>query len=570
MTAFAAAPAAIPSLSSLSERLEVARSQIEARFFDAGGRLASSLELVGGLIKSLEHIGAALNAETVAETRQALLSTADGLTALPDGQRDRIGRMTRLRDASQALAGHIDAMRQTLRYLRAFAMNVKITAGGIEAAGDEFNGFADQMCGQLDVGGRELDQLAAQLTALELHLAEALARENALSDTYRAVIPAVPDRLKFDAHEISAHHTRIAQVTASVAALARAIQIKVARALTAMQIGDITRQRIEHVQLGLAVTSRYLTNSSVDSADAPRFRRKLVRLLADQMVDTASAFELEAAKVTESLSGMAQDTAQILAFDALTDGSGSDDLRSLEASLGEARLLIDNVDQAMTGARRISDEAAQAVTTLTLRVGAIQGVKRDIQQMAINSSLRCGRLGEVGRPLNVIALELSSHAVQLETSADQTLGSLDRLKNVADDLSGQPNTAIGAAQLDAVGGRLRQAAEVIERDLGSVGKNGQATARSLTIATEQLALQDDLGEVLHSAAVALFEEAGPPDEQFSDLAEPIQAAMDEIARSYTMARERTLHAQHAPPSDAAAPAPTPVAANDEEFADILF
>ena len=36
------------------------------------------------------------------------------------------------------------------------------------------------------------------------------------------------------------------------------------------------------------------------------------------------------------------------------------------------------------------------------RVGAIQGVKRDIQQMAINSSLRSNRLGDIGLSENQI------------------------------------------------------------------------------------------------------------------------------------------------------------------------
>lgn len=562
------------SLSTISDQLESARAQIEARFSDAGGRLASSLDMVGRLIDSLDHLGSALNADTVSGTTEDLLSTAAGLTALPQAQRGRIERMQHLRQAGAALASHIDEMRQTLRYLRAFAMNVKITAGAIISASDEFGGFAEQMCSQLDVGGRELDELAGQLSLLDRQLVEALAFEQTLGGKYQTVIPAVPEKLAIDAQAIGVHHARIAHVTASVAAIARDIQMKVARALTALQIGDITRQRIEHVQLGLAVTSRRLTDATLSAETGARVRRQLTRLLAEQMADTATAFEAEAAKVTQSLAGMAQDTAQILAFEGLSDARGSGGLRALESSLGQARILVGDVGAAMDNAHRISDETATAVETLTRRVDAIHSVKRDIQQMAINSSLRCNRLGEIGRPLNVIALELSSHAVQLEESANQTLGSLAQLAEIAGDMTGQTEAVIDATRLESVSDRLRQAADVIEHDLAALGVKGAETARSLALSTDQLGLKDDLGETLHAAAIALIEEAGPAVEDLTDIAGIVGDAMDEISRCYTMARERTIHAAHAvacdrPDAENVVPI-KPMSAKDEEFDDILF
>lgn len=562
------------SLAAISDQLESARSQIEVRFSDAGGRLASSLEMVGRLIDSLDHIGSALNADAVSGTTNDLLATAEGLTALPQAQFGRIERMKHLRQAGAALASHIDEMRQTLRYLRAFAMNVKITAGTIVTASDEFGGFAEQMCSQLDVGERELDELAGQLSLLDRQLAQALAFEQTLGSQYDAVIPAVPDKLAIDARAIGVHHALIADVTASVAAIARDIQMKVARALTALQIGDITRQRIEHVQFGLTVTSRRLTDAALSAEAGTRVRRRLTRLLADQMADTATAFEAEAAKVTQSLAGMAQDTAQILAFEGLSDARGSGGLRVLESSLGQARILVGDVGAAMDNAHRISDETATAVETLARRVDAIHSVKRDIQQMAINSSLRCNRLGAIGKPLNVIALELSSHAVQLEESANQTLGSLAQLAEIAGDMTGQTEATIDATRLEGVSDRLRQAADVIEHDLADLGVKGAETARSLALATDQLGLKEDLGETLHAAAVALTEEAGPAEENLADIAEIVGDAMDEISRCYTMARERTIHAAHAvacdrPDAENVVPIKS-MPAKDEEFDDILF
>jgi len=559
-----------PALSAISERLETARALIESRFSDAGERLAGSLEMVSSLIESLDRLGAALNAESAGRTTADLLSTAEGLSALPAAQQARIDRLSRLREAGADLAAHIDAMRQTLRYLRAFALNVKITAGATISASDEFSGFAERMCDQLDLGGTQLDQLAEQLRGLGGRLVEALGFEAALRVRYKQVIPAVPDRLAVDAEAIGGHHARIAEVAASVGVIARDIQAKVARALTALQIGDITRQRIEHVQLGLAVVGRTLAESDLAPEARARAQRRIAHLLAEQMADTAQTFETEAGRVTQSLAGMAQDTAQILAFRGLTEARGSGGLRDLELNLSQARDLVVEVGAAMTNARRISGDTGRAVDALARRVDAIHGVKRDIQQMAINSSLRCNRLGDIGKPLNVIALELSSHAGELEAAAEQTLDSLHALARLAVDMDADENgDTLDGARLNGVRDRLKRAADVVDRDLDALNARGTETARSLELATHQLGLKQDLGDALHTAAVVLAEEAGPVVEDLNDIAGVLGAVLDEIARSYTMARERTIHAAHAlPGAETTEIEAAPTAA--DELDDILF
>lgn len=563
------------------DQLETARALIESRFSDAGGRLAGSLEMVGRLIESLDRLEVTLDAKSVSDTTQDLLSTAEGLNALPEAQRDRIAYFANIKVAGAQLQANIESMRTTLRYLRAFALNVKITAGSTIRASDEFAGFAERMCSQLDLGVGQLDELADQLTDLSTRLQQALEFEQTLSGKYAALIPAVPDRLAVDARAIQEQHTQIADVARSIAAIARDIQTKVSKALMALQIGDITRQRIEHVQLGLRVASRLAAQSDLAEEARDRAERRLLHMLAAQMSDIAADFEAEAVKVTQSLNGMAADTAQILAVNALGGRGGKGGLRELEESLGHAGLLVGDVTAAMANAHRISNETVSAVEALSRRVGAIQGVKRDIQQMAINSSLRSNRLGDIGKPLSVIAIELSSHAGQLEEEADLTLSSLNALAGVANDrpAGGDQDGRVDAGRLNGVRSRLRQAADVVEHDLSGLSDQGAATARSLTVAAEQLGLKADMGDALHAAAAALVEAAGPEVDDLSQIEAALDEAMNEIGRCYTMARERLIHAEYAVPKDAApegeeAQAETAAVeaapAEADEFADLLF
>ena len=564
----------------VTDQLEAARARVESRFSDAGERLAGSLEMIGSLIEALDRLGLTLNVDSVSRTSNDLLSTASSLNVLPQSQKRRVAHLDQLKTASALLDTDIDTMRTTLRYLRAFALNVKITAGSTIRGADEFAGFADRMCQQLDFGVSKLDELADELTRLGGQLDGALTFEQGLGGKYKQLIPAVPDKLAVDAETLRVHHARIAEVTASVAAVARDIQMKVGKALMALQIGDITRQRIEHVQLGIKVSARTVAEADLSPEARDRAERRLLHMVADQMADIATDFEAEAAKVTQNLAGMAKDTTQLMVIHGLSDNGG--DLRDLEISLGRAGLLVDDVTAAMTNAQRISGETVSAVEALARRVDAIQKVKRDIQQMAINSSLRCNRLGEIGKPLSVIAIELSSHASHLEDAADQTLGSLKSLAKLAHSVSEtEPEGAhLDSGRLNRVHDDLRRAADVVEQDLGGLGAQGEATARSLAQAADQLGLQEELGDALHTAAIALAEAAGPVVEDLTDIAGVVDAALTEIGRCYTMARERTIHAAHAVFSeadrveaqqdDATADAPAEAVGAADEFDDLLF
>lgn len=567
---------------SIIDQLETARALIESRFSDAGERLAGSLDMVGRLIESLDRLEVTLDAKSVADTTQDLLSTADGLNALPEAQHERVAYFANIKIAGEQLGSNIESMRTTLRYLRAFALNVKITAGSTIRASDEFAGFAERMCSQLDLGVGQLDELADQLKELSARLQQALEFEHSLGGKYSSLIPVVPDRLAIDARDIQQQHTRIADVARAIAGIARSIQTKVSKALMALQIGDITRQRVEHVQLGLRVTSRLAARTDLPEEERDRAERRLLHMLAAQMSDIAADFEAEAGKVTQSLTGMAADTAQIMTVNALSEQSGKGGLRELEESLGHAGLLVGDVTAAMVNADKISRETVSAVEALSQRVGAIQGVKRDIQQMAINSSLRSNRLGDIGKPLSVIAIELSSRAGQLEEEADLTLSSLNALAGVADHMSagGAQDERIDANRLVGVRARLRQAADVVDNDLGGLSDQGVATARSLTVAAEQLGLKADMGDALHQAAAALVEAAGPEVDDFSGIETALDEAMGEIGRCYTMARERVIHAEYAVPQEDAIGAEgsetAPVAVEtvsveaEDEFADLLF
>ncbi|TCS15896.1 hypothetical protein [Caulobacter sp. BK020] len=539
----------------IGARLESARQVVEARFLEAGDVLSRAVDGVGALIAGLEAIRANLDAETVTATTGELAQAAATLKSLPDSldaRRQRVGELVKFSDG---LAGRIAEMRQHLAYLRVFAINIKITSGGIAAAGPEFAIFAQEIYDCIEMGGAQLDALNNDLTGLDQTLRGALAHEQNLARNCANLLPAVPDALTASAAAIADHHRRIASVAVSVAVLARDVQKKVGGGLAALQIGDITRQRIEHVQAGLG----FLDEASEITALAPEPRQRaqafVHRLLAAQLAAMAEDFHREVARIGHNVVGMAADATELLRLRDLASGQApgrigqveTNFLRDLEGNVGQALDLVGDMTAGEQAAETVSRSAAVSARELTERIAGIQNIRADVQMMALNTTLKCSRIGETGKPLGVIAVELRQHAIHLEKSAAQTTSSLEGLFDAAEALGqgeagqGDGRAAAAAAVLSGAVARIGKAGDGVDSALTAAARQGADVVDMLRRAAERFDFHKQIGSVLDAAANQLLDMAGDDEIPTDDIAHALRPLLDRLARQYTMAQEREVH-----------------------------
>ncbi len=556
--------------SHVAGRLDAARRTVEGRFLQAGEVLGQAVEGLGRLIASLDKLGAALDAETVGAMTAELESAGGDLKALPvrhDGRRRLIETLS---GAGERLDGGVQDMRRTLAYLRVFAINIKITAGGIAAAGPAFADFAQEICDRIELGRGQLDAFDTEVQTLRDLFREAQVHERELAQQCDRLLPAVPDGLSASARAMVAQHQRVAQAAQQVASLARAVQKKMGSALAALQIGDITRQRIEHVSQALDLLD---AQGGLSSDQRTRMEAFVHGLLAEQLRATARDFHRDVARIGQAMAGIADDASEILRLRDLAFGrgeSGGDSfLRSLESHVGQALALVDDMALADSRARKVGSAAGEATARLTERIEGLRSIKADVQQMALNTTLKCSRLGDAGKPLAVIAIELRAHAGAMDTASQEALGAREGLADAgamgeAEDLS----AAVGSALAD-VGGRLKQASDSAEADLAGLARQGEIVVESLRRASGRLHFQREIGIVLDEAADALAACAGEGAPGVSDLEVPLGGLLARMAAAYTMAQEREVHAAltaHLAFEAPAGEAPPPAAADD----DVLF
>ncbi len=568
--------------SDISRTLESARAQVEERFLEGGTVLLSVMDVLNRLLTSLDQITKALDNNEASDTSADLNATVQNLIELPGAEQNRQQALTALAQTGSELHRHVADMQETMRYLRTFAVTVKITGAGLA----EFAGFAQEILERIYSGTDEVNRFANHLDSLHKEIKLALSFGGSLAKNYADTVPAVARALKDDAKKITDHRQNLGAIARDVGAIARGVQSKVASTLSALQIGDITRQRIEHVQSTFSLLEDFFTSEDGAKlgADArKRLQNVIHHLTAAQMADMCGDFQRDSRNVVQTITSFRQDTQEILRLrdqmSGQSRGSETSDgnfMRALESSVSAAHEIVKQVDAASHQADQVSQSTLGTAATLLHSIGAIRAVKTDIHYMALNTNLRCSRLGEEGKSINVVTAELRIFAGKLDDSADAIVNGLPALEASAGRVAPAAGTKNGglAESLTSAVGTIRSAANLMEDELKVLAEHGREVATRINLLIGKLDFQHDLGDVLARCADVLETVAGDQIADISDIAEAIAPLDRRIFKLYTMVQERNVHRDIIPATEettAAAPAEPAKAQSDEDlFEDALF
>ncbi|ARM13832.1 UNVERIFIED_ORG: ABC-type transporter Mla subunit MlaD [Rhizobium esperanzae] len=571
--------AAYTSGRDIGRTLESARGRVEERFLEGGTVLLSVMDVLNRLLNSLEGVTAALDNGEQSDTGADLRATVESLTALPLTEENRQQALVSLAQTGRDLRKYVSDMQETMRYLRTFAVTVKITGAGLA----EFAGFAQEILERIYSGTDEVNRFAAHLDSLDKEVKLAAAFGASVSKGYADTVPAVAAALRDDAAKIAEHRKHLGVVAREVGAIARGVQSKVASTLSALQIGDITRQRIEHLQATLSLLEEFFAGeegAKLDAGARKRLQNVIHHLTAAQMSDMCVNFQRESENVVTTIASFDHDMREILKLRDQMNGasgeSGSNFMRALESSVSAAHEIVRQVDTASRQADQVSQSTIGTAAKLSEAIANIRAVKTDIHYMALNTNLRCSRLGEEGRSINVVTAELRIFAGKLDESADAIVTGLPALEAAAGRVAPATDAGAGLGEsLTSAVGNIRSAADMMEKELKVLAENGREVATKIGLLIGKLDFQRDLGEVFARCADVLDEAAGTEVADISDLAEAIAPLDRKIFKHYTMVQERNIHRDIIPAcaESAAAPAsaePAKIENDEDLFADALF
>ena len=569
-------------ITSLQQTLALLAAGLDTRFVAAGSTLATGIEAIDRVVAALDGITSALDARMADDAVGSLEATARQLAALPEAQRARAAKLTSVAGAARVVNAHVMDMHEALRVLRIYGTNIKIAAAG-EA---DFVGFVDGMAERLGLGEQHLDAFLAKLKELMAGIGGVQQAERLLAAECARVVPAVPLRLLANATELRAHGVRQAEMARRVADIARDMQARIGVVLCALQVGDSTRQRLEHVVAALEMLAARDRAEGADPVIEAVVRDHIHRLLAAQLEAASVDFEREAALLLGSLTAMGPDTARLLGMIAAeNDGDGRTFLQRLEHGIAEVECVTAQLHEARERSGSMAAIIADMVEELTGRLGKLRRIRLDVQHMATNTRLLGRRFGALGKAVSVIAVEIDVYAGRLGAAMDGLASPVATLSVASGAIrdAGDAGGSDAGSRAGSHGGdeetghtlkgalaTIRQGYLRSEQGVSKGGDDARQFVDALHLACDDMTRELAVTALMQTVATALSPSADPialPD----DAAPAACEALAAMATLYTMASERAVHARFLPAgAEPIAPSPAAAASDDDLFDDAFF
>ncbi|WP_332305408.1 chemotaxis protein [Rhizobium sp. GR12] len=534
----------------LTARLATAQSRIEKTFLEGGSVLVSVMDILNELIAILDRMTDSMDSYTADAAMANMQKTIEDMIRLPETEQVRQAAFVEMSSLCKSANGHVDDIRETIRYLKTFAVTVKITGAGIA----EFSSFAEEIRERIHFGGTEVGKFAQYLDLMDKQLARARNVSSVIGADFEATIPGIVSGLKTNSGRIGEQHRAMTGMAAKVKTVAQRVQGKIAATLSSLQIGDITRQRVEHVQMALSLFDDYLNSKeakALNAAETDALCDAVFEMVSAQIDELATTFQRDCRKIFAGIASFADDAATILSLrdtlveDAANDGGSA--LQLLERDITRACDLAERVQEGMADANAVVSSVTGTAQDLLHGIEVLRSIKTEIHYMALNLNLRCSKLGDEGRSVNVVSGELRIFADKLESPADSIVSNLHRIESVIGNLMTADRSAGDLPEpLNDALEAISRAKGQMEMGLDDLATEGQAVFSRISAAVIKLDFESELGDVLNECRQVAGELVSGDAPDISAFAEKIQPFSARIYKLYTMAKERDVHLRYLP------------------------
>ncbi|MEJ0017463.1 MAG: hypothetical protein WDN25_13040 [Acetobacteraceae bacterium] len=537
------------------DRLGEAAVLAERGFLAAGQSLEGAMGILDRLIQRFADCMAGLAGRTLDETHRDLAAAGTHIAKLDTVRRQDADALDALGTIVAAADRRVAALEPITREVAALSLSARVVAGGIGLGAADFVAFAGSI---RDAAGQArlcLEEARLALRRVDQDVNAARAEAAAFARCHGGAIGAIPARLADNLHSLAEQQSLATGAADAARQRSEEMRQQVAGQIVALQLGDITRQRLEHARAAALL--------------AVRPCRLVADLLAAQLLDTADELVREGERIEQGLRQLVGTARAIGALGVQVHGETRHGgfAAALEVDIRDTAALFAEVSTGDAATDQRMGTVLDAAAALTGRLANVQSVQEDIRIMGLNATLKCGRLGSVGRPLAAVAQELRACSGRFGANAGSVLQDLDRLRPIAAGLRDPARRGEHAEivrMTDAMPASLRRLGRLeqeLVRALAELQADTDEVACLVDAAVAQFGVRHTLADMLREVAADLTSRTGTEDAAGAADNEAVGATLDRIATAYTMAREREVHLRFAP---------LPLAAATEEFADVLF
>jgi hypothetical protein len=569
------AGSAAGDLRAVATALADPRQRIETAFVDVGGRLTQAATLLGRVSSLFEGLPRDLESEELVEATGRLDAVGSRARAIAAAFADEREDIARLLGVVNAAEQPISDLSKAVKMMEIVAINARVAAAGIVGRMEGFDVFTTDIAALSDSATKTIRDFSLVYDRLTNGVERAAEQRAHFEAAHRDTLTGLAERLSRNLAAVVQRRQQSANGSAETGRMSRDIANRIATAVSALQVGDATRQRVEHVEDGLARLADIMAGAGereLPPEALPATLSAVTRLAAAQLADTGATFSVEVEEADEALRQLAVDARAIMDHSREVYGeanrAGASPLAVLNADLREAVTVLADCEAERGKLDGLAAAVAETVEKLLGYVEAVQDIEANMRLVSLNAAVKCAQLGPRGRALDVIAQQLRQLTGETVLAAEAAMANLKQAAELAQAFgraaSGDSARQVGAleqeartsvALLETVDKRLSEALAVLTKDGGAAV---QCLAAAATGFSGHAAIAEALAENERRVTALSGDAEGEPD---ADL-------LQQLRKRYTMGSERQVHDRLFPPAKTEEPPPMPP--SEEAELDALF
>ncbi len=580
-------PPLAAELGEVATALPAVFGRAEGTFLAVGERLSDAVGIFARLGELFATLQASLDDPELGRAADALSAVGGDLGGLASALGDEEATLARLRALNGRVARHIETIHRTIRAISMLAINAHVSASDVDAAGEDVAAFALRFK-QLAAGARAtVAASAAQCARLGKALDAARVRHRGFMLEHHQTLAMMAERIGACVRAMDARRASAAEVSRTIGLGSQQISADIGAVVMALQISDITRQRLDHVAEALSGAAERLAGDAgpteanqawatgLDAGQLQAVGVGVCRLGVAQMADALFDFDRELERAAASLRKLAAEAEDLLALGARGYGNGRNGfaffLAVLQAELDQALTLFHTCQRHRGEVDAQMAAAAGGLRDLLEHLGKIEQIEEEIRLVSLNTAFLCQRIGSKGRVLATIAQELRGRAAALVDDVRRLSAAVEEIGGVATAFE-RSREAHGAARIAAMEHAIAAALDPFSRSgaelaaaLARLAPEGTEVGERLRSSVATLSRLDDMGFALRDlhrrlGAIADRHPQGTRDEELR------RERLRLFPVGYTMASERAIHAALCGGQAPEAPAP----ALEDAVLDALF
>ncbi|MBE7733194.1 hypothetical protein [Devosia faecipullorum] len=540
----------------LAKDLAAPREQIENAFVAVGARLTEGASLLNTLSRLFEALPEALQGQAVADAMAHLGAVAERAEALSGIVGQEKADLSRLVDVVAAANTPISSLRRAVKMMGIVSVNARVTAAGIVGDGEDFDVFTTDIASLSDSANRTIQEFAQVYRQLTAEVDRAAAQRARFESTHADTLSRLAQSLTQTIEALDRQRAKALEGSAETGRVSRQIVGRIGSAVMSLQVGDATRQRIEHVETGLGALADIAGGSMIAEDERPGAIAALTILQQTQLTDIAAAFSQEVEQAERDLKALASDAGTIMArardFHGEEAGQASA-IASLSAQLRAALTILKDFETERAKLEIVARAVQETVRILLEHVGAVQDIEANMRLVSLNAAVRCAQLGPRGASLTVIAMQLRELTSETVIAAEAAMSQLDQSSALAGAF-GAAASGNGAGRISELEQQANLALDILSKldqgiglALAHLNSDGPRVIGLLEAAARGLSGQSALAEILDDTALAI---AGLSDAPLPTTLVSAQPILDTLRKSYTMEAERMIHDRLFPQAEA--------------------